>query len=76
MTLIAYALYSMEAEVLMTGREFASLPFVVFGVLDYLRVAHLKNEGGSPVDLILRSPSLLAAGVGWAVATLWSVGLP
>ena len=37
MTIVAYALYSMEATVLIKGREFAALPFVVFGVLDYLR---------------------------------------
>jgi 4-hydroxybenzoate polyprenyltransferase len=75
MTLIAYALYCRDATVLTPGREFASLPFVLFGVLDYLRVAHLKNEGGNPVDLILSSPSLLFSGVGWALATIWSVGI-
>jgi 4-hydroxybenzoate polyprenyltransferase len=75
MTLIAYALYCMEAEVLIPGREFASLPFVLFGVLDYLRVAYLSNSGGSPVDVILSSPALLISGVGWALATLWSVGI-
>jgi 4-hydroxybenzoate polyprenyltransferase len=74
MTLIAYALYSMEAEVLLQGREFASLPFVVFGVLDYLRVAHVNDEGGSPVDLILSSPAIIICGFGWAAATLWSLG--
>ena len=75
MTLIAYALYCMEAEVLIPGREFASLPFVVFGVLDYLRVAYLRNSGGSPVDVILSSPALLICGIGWALTTLWSVGI-
>lgn len=75
MTLIAYALYSMEADVLIPGREFASLPFVLFGVLDYLRVAYLGDSGGSPVDVILSSPALLISGIGWAVATLWSVGI-
>ena len=75
MTLVAYALYCMEAEVLIPGREFASLPFVLFGVLDYLRVAYLRNSGGSPVDVILSSPALLISGIGWAVATLWSVGI-
>lgn len=76
MTLIAYALYSIEGEILVAGREFASLPFVVFGVLDYLRVSLLRNEGGSPVDLILSSPALLFCGIAWAIATMWSVGLP
>ena len=75
MTLIAYALYCTEAAVLIPGREFASLPFVLFGVLDYLRVAYLRNSGGSPVDVILSSPALLISGIGWAVATLWSVGI-
>jgi 4-hydroxybenzoate polyprenyltransferase len=73
MTILSYALYSMEAPVLLPSRKFAALPFVVFGVLDYLRMAHLRRAGGSPVDMFLRSPTLLAAGVGWLGATLWSL---
>ncbi|MDD9941500.1 MAG: UbiA prenyltransferase family protein [Myxococcales bacterium] len=75
MTIVAYALYSMEAEVLADGREFASLPFVVFGVLDILRKAHVERAGGSPVDLLLGSPSLIAGGFGWLISTAWSVRL-
>jgi hypothetical protein len=74
LTIIGYALYSMEAAVLLPNRKFAALPFVVFGVLDYLRVAHVRRGGGgSPVDLLLRSPTLLATGAGWLAATLWSL---
>lgn len=73
MTLMAYALYCLEATVLISGREFATLPFVVFGVLDYLRICHVKELGGSPVDLIMSSPTILLTGVGWIMATLWSV---
>ncbi len=76
MTIIAYALYSIEAEVLIQHREFAALPFVVFGVLDYLRMAHVNKAGGSPVDTILGSPALLITGVGYLAATLWSLKLP
>jgi decaprenyl-phosphate phosphoribosyltransferase len=76
MTLMGYALYCMDAQVLLPGREFASLPFVVFGVLEYLRLAQVHGEGGSPVDLLLRSPALVLCGVGWTLASLWSVGLP
>ena len=75
MTLMAYALYCMEATVLIPGREFATLPFVVFGVFDYLRICHVKQTGGSPVDLLLSSPTIMASGVGWIMATIWSVGL-
>ncbi|HEY5622687.1 MAG TPA: UbiA prenyltransferase family protein [Gammaproteobacteria bacterium] len=73
MTLISYALYTMEAVVLIPGREFATLPFVVFGVLDYMRVSHVRKEGGSPVDLIVSSPTIILCGLGWIVAALFSV---
>ena len=76
MTLIGYALYCIEAQVLVPGREFATLPFVIFGVLDYLRRAHLHQEGGDPVRIIFASPVLIACGVGWIAAMLWSVQLP
>ena len=75
-TLMAYAIYCMEATVLIPGREFATLPFVVFGVLDYLRICHIKQSGDSPVDLLLSSPPIMVCGVGWILATLWSVRLP
>lgn len=73
MTIIGYALYSMEAAVLLPDRKFAALPFVVFIVLDYLRLAHVNRSGGSPVDLVLRTPSLLLAGLGYFLATIWSL---
>ncbi len=75
-TLFSYALYSIEAPLLVRGREFASLPFVVFGVLEYLRLAQVRDEGESPVELLLRSPRLIVTGAGWVAASLWSVGLP
>lgn len=74
-TLIAYALYCLESEALIAGREFATLPLVVFVVLEYLRLVHVKSEGGSPVDLVLRSPVMLACGLGWLLAVAWSVRL-
>jgi 4-hydroxybenzoate polyprenyltransferase len=73
MTLLSYAIYSMESAVLIPERKFAALPFVVFGVLDYLRMAHVRRAGGAPVDMLLRSPTLLLAGVGWLSATVWSL---
>lgn len=76
MILIAYALYCMDAQVLLPKREFASLPFVVFGVLEYLRLAQVEGEGGSPFDLLFASPALIVCGVGWTLTSLWSVGLP
>jgi 4-hydroxybenzoate polyprenyltransferase len=73
MTIIAYALYSKEAPVLDPSRKFAALPFVVFAVLDYLRNVHVNRSGGSPVDSLLRSPTLIFAGIGWLCATVLSL---
>ena len=72
--LLSYALYSMNSQVFIPGREFASLPFAAFGILDYLRRAHLRDEGGSPARVILTAPALWIAGTGWAVAVFWSLG--
>jgi hypothetical protein len=75
MAIVAYALYCMESAVLAPGREFASLPFVVFGVFEYLRLVHVKDEGDSPVDSALHSVKLQICGVGWLAATLWGLAL-
>ena len=71
--LLSYALYSIEAGVFLPGREFASLPFVAFGILDYLRIAHVEGGGASPVDLAFR-PAFLLTGLGWLLAAAWGLG--
>jgi decaprenyl-phosphate phosphoribosyltransferase len=76
MAVVGYTLYCMESAVLLPDRKFASLPFVMFFVLDYLRLAHVRKGGGSPQDLLLGSPALLASGVGWLAAIVWSVKFP
>lgn len=75
MAVMGYALYSMESSVLLPSRKFASLPFVMFGVLDYLRLAHVNQRGGSPQDVLLGSPALILTGIGWLLAVIWSVHL-
>jgi 4-hydroxybenzoate polyprenyltransferase len=75
LALAAYGLYTVEAEVLLPGREFASLPFVAYGLFEYLRLAHVEGQGGSPADTLLTSPAMWVAGLGWTVASLWSLGL-
>jgi 4-hydroxybenzoate polyprenyltransferase len=72
-TLMAYALYLLDAAPMAPGREFLSLPFVVFGVLEYLRIVQTRAEGGNPVDLLLSSPTIIVCGFGWLAATLWSL---
>jgi decaprenyl-phosphate phosphoribosyltransferase len=74
MTVVGYTLYTMESAVLMPSRKFASLPFVMFGVLDYLRLVHVHKRGGDTVEVFL-SPAILVTGIGWLLAVIWSVHL-
>ncbi|MEM7166664.1 MAG: UbiA prenyltransferase family protein [Planctomycetota bacterium] len=67
--LVCYALYAMDAQVLIRGREFWGVPFVAFGILEYLRLVHCEGEGGTPVETLLRTPTLWLCVLGWAVAT-------
>jgi 4-hydroxybenzoate polyprenyltransferase len=74
-SLLSYALYSVEAGVLIPGRELAGLVFVAFAILDYLRLIYVHGEGASPVSTAFRHRSLQAAGLLWMLATAWSLGL-
>lgn len=73
-TLLAYSLYCIEAKVLMDGREMASMPFVAYGILNYLRIADVEDAGGSPVDIAYHSFTTQLCAVGWIVAVMWSLG--
>ena len=75
--MLAYALYCIENEsgVLEEGREMASMPFVAYGVLNYLRLSDVENEGGSPVDIAYHSRSTQVCALGWIVAVIWSLGI-
>ena len=73
--ILAYALYCIEVkQVLQPGREMASLPFVAYGILNYLRMAYVEGAGGSPVDVAYHSLTTQICGVGWIVAVTWSLG--
>lgn len=73
--ILAYSLYCIEVkEIFQSGREMASVPFVAFGILNYLRMVHVENIGASPVDVACRSLSTQVCAVGWLVAVTWSMG--
>lgn len=74
-TLLSYALYSQEAQVFVPGRELAGMPFVAFGLLHYLRLAHLDQVRESPIEMAWRSRTLQLCALGWLVATIWSLGM-
>jgi 4-hydroxybenzoate polyprenyltransferase len=73
--ILSYALYGIEAKVLLPGREMASMPFVAYAILNYLRIADVENGGGSPVEVAYHSRSTQVCVLGWIVAVTWSLGL-
>ena len=78
--ILAYALYCIEAKsgpkpILLPGREMASLPFVAYGILNYLRMVHVEGIGGSPVEVAYHSVSMQICALGWIIAVTWSFGL-
>src|SRR5262249_49956731 len=75
-TLMAYCLYSLDSPVfVIKERQLASVPFVAYGVLHYLRVALLQGAGASPVAMFYTSRTLQICGLGWFAAVTWSMGL-
>jgi len=73
--LLSYALYSMESTVLVEGRAMASMPFVAYGILNYLRLTSNGDIGGSPVEVAYTSRSTQLCGLGWILAVVWSLKL-
>ncbi len=74
--MLAYALYCIEEKwILLPGREMASMPFVAYGILNYLRMAQVDGIGGSPVYVAYHCFSMQICAVGWLAAVTWSLGL-
>jgi 4-hydroxybenzoate polyprenyltransferase len=72
-TLVAYCFYAISPDTaakLGTTRLAATIPFVLYGIFRYLYLVHLKQEGGSPSDLLLSDrPLLLCAGL-WSLSVM------
>ncbi len=73
--MLSYALYSIESDTLLPGREMASMPFVAYGILNYLRLVSVEGIGGSPAEVAYRSRTTQLCAVGWIVAVTWSMGM-
>ncbi len=77
-TLIAYSLYTFSAENLpKNSAMMLTIPFVLYGILRYLYLIHVKGSGGSPEELLLTDRPLLITVLGWgatSVAILYFAG--
>lgn len=59
-TLVAYSLYTVTATNLPANHTMlATVPFVLYGLFRYLYLIYLRDEGGSPEDVLLRDRPLL-----------------
>ncbi len=74
--ILAYALYCIDViRADHPGREMISMPFAAYGILNYLRMAHVEGMGGSPVYVAYHSISMQICALGWLAAVTWSLGL-
>jgi 4-hydroxybenzoate polyprenyltransferase len=57
-TLMAYSLYTFQSS---TGnhRLMITIPFVLYGMFRYLYLVHMRMEGGSPEEILLRDRHML-----------------
>ncbi|MDR7542818.1 MAG: decaprenyl-phosphate phosphoribosyltransferase [Armatimonadota bacterium] len=65
-TLLAYLLYTMEGS--SAKALYLTAPLVVYGLFRYLYLVYLQSNRGSPEELMLKDPPLLATVGLWVVA--------
>lgn len=70
-TVMAYSLYTFSAENLPKNHAMMlTIPFALYGAFRYLYLIHLRNEGGSPEEIVLKDrPILLDIGL-WGLSVL------
>lgn len=70
-TIIAYSLYTFSAPNLPSNHAMMlTIPFVIYGVFRYLYLVQVKEEGGSPEDLLFSDHPLQLTLVLWGLAVL------
>ncbi|MGK4006291.1 decaprenyl-phosphate phosphoribosyltransferase [Sorangium sp. So ce1036] len=66
-TIMAYSLYTFTAANLPANHlMMLTIPFVIYGVFRYLYLIHLRQEGGSPEEVLLHDRPLIGAILLWA----------
>jgi 4-hydroxybenzoate polyprenyltransferase len=69
-TLVAYGLYTFTAPALPTNHSMMlTIPFVLYGIFRYLYLVHVRGEGGSPEDVLLKDAPLMADILLWVLTS-------
>ena len=70
-TVIAYSLYTFSAPNLPANHSMMlTIPFVLYGIFRYLYLIHVRNEGGTPEDLVFKDKPLLLDIALWGLTAL------
>jgi 4-hydroxybenzoate polyprenyltransferase len=70
-SVMAYSLYTFSAEGLPANHAMMlTIPFVLYGILRYLYLIHMKGEGGAPDELIFTDRPLQLTVALWGLATV------
>jgi 4-hydroxybenzoate polyprenyltransferase len=65
-TVMAYSLYTFSAENLpRNSAMMLTIPFVLYGLFRYMYIVYVRNEGGSPEEVLLRDVPFLLNVVLW-----------
>ena len=76
LTIGAYGLYAFSGR---TSGYFGNhrmpltIPFVIIGIVEFIRILRRPGENGSPTDRMLRDPIFIINGVGYAAMVVWVV---
>ena len=69
--LLAYMLYTFSAENLPKNHAMMfTVPFVLYGIFRYLYLVHVRGEGGSPEEVLLRDRPLALCVLLWGAAAV------
>jgi 4-hydroxybenzoate polyprenyltransferase len=70
-TLMAYSLYTFSAENLPKNHAMMlTIPFALYGAFRYLYLIHLRNEGGSPEEILLKDRPILVVIALWGLSAM------
>lgn len=76
--LITFLLYATAPETVAkfgSRGMLAASPFVLYGLLRYLHLVYTRGEGGSPTEVMVTDPGVLAAAAGFALVSVLVVYL-
>ena len=70
-TVVAYSLYTFSAPNLPPNHTMMlTIPFVLYGIFRYLYLIHVRNEGGTPEELVFKDKPLLLDIALWGLTVL------